>query len=400
MSAISEAVVVGAVRTPVGRRCGALSAWHPVDLLGATLAELVRRSGVDPSLIEDVITGCALQIDTQTGNLGRHAVLAAGLPESVPAVTIDRQCGSGQQAVSFAAQAVAAGSHDLVVACGVESMSRVPMPPAMTPGAALGPQYSPRELARYSVSTGRELIAQGASSELMNTEYGLTREALDQFSMRSHQRAAAATSAGRFRDQLVPIHRDPMDDTSPLVDADEGIRAHLDPAKMASLRTVFADDGMTTAGNASQISDGAAALLIASRDFAERHGLTPRARFRALSVAADDPVMQFSAILESTRKALQHSSLDIFDIDLFEVNEAFAGVPLMFAKEFGVDDERLNVNGGSIAIGHPLGSTGARMLTDLLHELERRGSRIGLQTICEATGTANTTIIERLDHES
>ncbi|EGD54425.1 thiolase family protein [Gordonia neofelifaecis] len=392
MSQSSEAVIVGAVRTPVGRRGGVLSGWHPVDLLGATIADLVDRSGVDPSLIDDVIAGCVMQFEQQTGNLGRHAVLAAGLPESVPAVTIDRQCGSGQQAVSFAAQAVMAGSQDLVIACGVESMSQVPLPPSMVPGAPLGPQYSPRELGRYDGG----LMAQGMSSELMNTRFGLTRAELDEFSMRSHRRAAAATADGRFREQLVPLRTDPADPTSPIVDRDEGIREQLDPAKMASLRTVFADDGMTTAANSSQISDGAAALLIASREFAERHGLTPRARFRALSVAADDPVIQFTAILESSRKALKRSGLSVDDIDRFEVNEAFAGVPLMFQREFQVPDDKLNVNGGSVALGHPLGSTGARMLTDLLCELERSGSRLGLQTICEATGTANTTIIERI----
>lgn len=389
---VREAVIVGAVRTPVGRRGGILSAWHPVDLLGQTLRELVARAGVDPAAIEDVITGCVIQHDVQSGNLGRHAVLAAGLPESVPAVTIDRQCGSGQQAVSFAAQAVMAGSHDLVIACGVESMSRVPMPPAFQPGAPLGPQYGPIELARYDGA----LMAQGPSSELMNEKFGLTREALDAFSIRSHQRALAATQDGRFRDQLVPITADPNDSSGMTVDADEGIRASLDPAKIASLKTVFADDGRTTAANSSQLSDGAAALLIADRDFAEQHGLIPRARFRALSVAAADPIIQFTAVLDATRKALQRTGLSVDDIDRFEVNEAFAGVPLMFAQEFGVPDDKLNANGGSIAIGHPLGSTGARMLTDLLCELERSGTRLGLQTICEAHGTANTTIIERI----
>ncbi|GED99991.1 acetyl-CoA acyltransferase [Gordonia spumicola] len=389
----SEAVIVGAVRTPVGRRGGALAAWHPVDLLGAAIADVVDRSGVEPALIDDVIAGCVLQTDVQSGNVARHAMLSAGLPESVPAVTVDRQCGSGLQAVSFAAQAVMAGSHDLVVACGVESMSQVATPPSLIPGSPLGPQYSPRELARYDGG----LMAQGLSSELMNSDYGMTREALDDFSMRSHRRAAEAIAAGRFEAQTVPLHSDPADDGSPLVTRDEGVRASIDPAKIASLRTVFADDGMTTAANSSQISDGAGALLIASRSFAAEHGLAPRARFRALSVAGADPVVQFTAVLESTRRALKRSGLEIDEIDLFEVNEAFAGVPLMFQREFGVPDGKLNVNGGSIAIGHPLGSTGARMLTDLLCELERTGKRIGLLTVCEAAGTANTTIIERID---
>ncbi|WP_018178625.1 thiolase family protein [Jongsikchunia kroppenstedtii] len=395
--AYREAVIVGAVRTPVGRRGGILRQWHPVDLLGQTLRTLVDRAGVDETLIDDVIAGCVLQNEEQGSNLGRHAVLAAGLPESVPAVTVDRQCGSGQQAVSFAAQAIMADCADLVIACGVESMSRVPMPPAMTPGAPLGPQYSPRELNRYSPdSDSGALMAQGASSELMNTRFGLTRAELDDFSARSHERAWAATQDGRFTSQLVPLTVDPADPASEPITVDEGIRPSIDREKMSTLRTVFAEDGMTTAANSSQISDGAAALLIADRDFAERHGLVPRARFRALSVAAADPVIQFTAILDATDKALKRSGLAVDDIDLFEVNEAFAGVPLMFQKHFGIPDDKLNVNGGSVAIGHPLGSTGARMLTDLVFELERSSKTLGLQTICEAAGTANATIIERI----
>ena len=387
-----DAVIVEAVRTPVGKRGGALKHWHPVDLLGRTLRELVDRAGVDDALIDDVIAGCGMQHDHQSGNLGRHAVLSAGFCESVPAVTIDRQCGSGQQAVSFAAQAIMAGSCEAVIACGVESMSQTPLPPAFVPGGPLGPQYSPLELARY----GGAMMAQGASSELMNQRFGLTREALDDYSVRSHSRAAAARDAGKLSAQLVPITVDPLDPTSRLVDSDEGIRDTIDRAKMASLRPVFAQDGRTTAGNSSQISDGAAALLVTSEDFAWRHGLRPRARLRALSIAADDPIIQFTAILPATRKALKAAGLSIEDIDLFEVNEAFAGVPLMFRQTFGVPDDTLNVNGGSIALGHPLGSTGARMLTDLLCELERSDKKLGLQTICEASGTANATIIERI----
>ncbi|MBC2640187.1 MULTISPECIES: thiolase family protein [unclassified Rhodococcus (in: high G+C Gram-positive bacteria)] len=387
-----EAVIVGAVRTPVGKRGGVLSAWHPADLLGHTLRHLVDRTGIDPMLIDDVIAGCVLQHDQQSSNIGRHAVLSAGLPESVPAVTVDRQCGSGQQAVTFAAQGVVAGTYDLAIACGVESMSQVSMPPAFQPGAPLGPQYGPLELARYDGG----LMAQGPSSELMNEKFGLSREALDAYGIRSHERALAATRDGRFHDQLVPITADPHSPSGETITTDEGIREHLDPAKIASLKAAFAADGCTTAANSSQLSDGAAALLIADRDFAEQHGLIPRARFRALSVAAADPIIQFTAVLDATRKALQRTGLSVDDVDRFEVNEAFAGVPLMFAQEFGIADSKLNVNGGSIAIGHPLGSTGARMLTDLLCELERSDTRVGLQTICEAHGTANTTIIERL----
>lgn len=389
-----EPVIIGALRTPVGKCGGRLRQWHPVDLLGETLHQLVERTGIDPADLDDVIVGCVLQWGPQHGNLGRHAVLAAGLPESVPAVTIDRQCGSGQQAVSFAVHGVRAGAYQLVIGAGVESMSQAPLPPSFKPGEPLGPQYSPRELARYQ---DNPLLPQGVSSELMNQRFGLGREMLDAFAVRSHQRAAAAAQAGRFQEQLVWLTEEPADPDSPVVAADEGVRANSDPAKMAALRPVFAADGATTAANSSQISDGAAALLIASRAYAERHGLQPRARFVSTAVAAADPVIQFTAVLDSTRKALKEAGLGIGDIDLFEVNEAFAGVPLMFQREFGILDDRLNVNGGSVAIGHPPGSTGARMLTDLLCELERRGSRYGLQTICEASGTANTTIIERLD---
>ncbi|AOK69106.1 acetyl-CoA C-acyltransferase [Burkholderia multivorans] len=388
-----EPVIVGALRTPVGKRGGRLKKWHPVDLMGETLHQLVERSGVNPADLDDVIVGCVLQWEQQHGNLARHAVLAAGLPESVPAVTVDRQCGSGQQAVSFAVHGVKAGAYKLVIGAGVESMSQAPMPPSFMPGAPLGVQYSPRELARYR---DNPLLPQGASSELMNRRFDLTREQLDAFGARSHRHATAAANAGRFHEQLVRLTEDPADPDSPIVAVDEGVRADPNLEKMAVLKPVFAADGATTAANSSQISDGAAALLIASRAYAEQHGLKPRARFVSTAVAAADPVIQFTAVLDATRKALDESGLTIADIDLFEVNEAFAGVPLMFQKEFSIPDDRLNVNGGSIAIGHPLGSTGARMLTDLLCELERRGARYGLQTICEASGTANTTIIERL----
>lgn len=387
-----EAVIVGAVRTPVGKRGGVLARWHPADLLGRTLRELVERAGIDDVLIDDVIAGCGLQHDQQSGNLGRHAVLSAGFAESVPAVTIDRQCGSGQQAVSFAAQAIMAGSCEAVIACGVESMSQTALPAAFVPGGPLGPQYAPLELARYDGA----MMAQGASSELMNRKFGLTRAALDDYAVRSHTRAAAARDAGKVREQLVPLRVDPLDATSAPVEDDEGVRDHVDRRKMTALPPVFSEDGATTAANSSQISDGAAALLITSAEFADRHGLRPRARLRAMSVAADDPIIQFTAILSATRKALAASGLSVGEIDLFEVNEAFAGVPLMFQQTFDVPDDKLNVNGGSIAIGHPLGSTGARMLTDLLHELERSDKKLGLQTICEASGTANATIIERI----
>ncbi|MUM19886.1 thiolase family protein [Mycobacterium sp. CBMA271] len=381
---VHDPVIVDAVRTPVGRRGGSLSGWHPVDLFALTLRGLAERNPIPPGDIDDVIAGCVLQYGEQTGNLARHAVLAAGLPESVPGVTVDRQCGSGLQAVSFAAQAVASGMQRVVIAGGVESMSRVSMPPAMEPGAPLGPQYSDDEKSRY----GGRLTAQGQSSDLLNDTFGVTRAELDEFAARSHERAAAAWRSGCFSADVVqPPGPAGMD---------EGIRGAVDRAKMASLKAVFAPDGTTTAANASQLSDGAAALLITDRRYAEGRGLTARARFCALSVAGSDPVVQFTAILDATDKALKTCGLSIGDIDLFEVNEAFAGVPLVFQKVFGVPMDKLNVNGGSISIGHPLGSTGARMLTDLIGELERRDARRGLLTICEASGTANTVIVERL----
>ncbi|QXC46864.1 thiolase family protein [Rhodococcus qingshengii] len=389
---IRDAVIVDAVRTPVGKRGGVLSSWHPADLLGHTLRNLLVRTGIDPSRVDDVIAGCAMQHENQSGNIGRHAVLSAGFPESVPAVTIDRQCGSGLQTVNFAAHGIVAGSYEIAIACGVESMSQTPLPPALKPGALLGPQYAPLELQRYN---GR-LLAQGLSSELLNRKFGFRRDDLDAYSARSHERAWAATCAGAFRGQMVPVTTNPYDNSATTIDIDEGIREHVDRAKMATLPTVFDPDGCTTAANSSQLSDGAAALLIVSSETARHLNLKPRARFHALSVAADDPIIQFTAVIESTRKALKVAELGIEDIDLVEVNEAFAGVPLMVQQEFAIPDERLNVNGGSIAIGHPLGSTGARMLTDLLCELERREKRYGLVTVCEATGTANTTIIERI----
>ncbi|AYM44910.1 thiolase family protein [Mycobacteroides chelonae] len=381
-----DPVIVDAVRTPVGRRGGSLSDWHPVDLFALTLRGLADRNPIPLSDIDDVIAGCVLQYGEQTGNLARHAVLAAGLPESVPGVTIDRQCGSGLQAVSFAAQAVASGMQRVVIAGGVESMSRVPMPPAMVPGAPLGPQYSNEEKSRYN----GQLTAQGPSSDLLNVTFGVSRAELDEFAARSHERAAIAWGAGCFSADVVhpPGHEPAW--------MDEGIRRTVDRAKISSLKAAFAPDGTTTAANSSQLSDGAAALLITDRRYAEGRGLAARARFCALAVAGSDPVIQFTAILDATDKALKTCGLSIGDIDLFEVNEAFAGVPLVFQKVFGVPMDKLNVNGGSIAVGHPLGATGARMLTDLIGELERRDARRGLLTICEASGTANTVIVERM----
>ncbi|KRF19422.1 acetyl-CoA acetyltransferase [Nocardioides sp. Soil797] len=382
-----EAVIVDAVRTPVGRRGGQLAHWHPTDLLAHTLRTLVDKSGVDESSLDDVITGCVLQQGEQAGNISRWGSLGAGLPENLPAVTIDRQCGSGQQAIHFAAQAIRSGEYDAAIGAGVESMSRVDLGPLFNPEAGLGPWYGEKALARYD----GHIYAQGPSAEMIVKKWGFTREELDAFSAESHRRAHAATEAGHFVDQLVPL-----DGQNGPMTRDEGIRAHVDLDKMASLRPAFGADGVLTGGNSSQISDGAAAVLVAERAAAEAAGLRPRAVIRAMAAAADDPALQFTAILPAARKALASAGLTIDDIDRVEVNEAFSPVPLLFAREFGISTDKVNVNGGSIAIGHPLGSTGARMMTDLVNELERSGSRYGLLTICEGGGMANATIIERI----
>ncbi|OFE14242.1 acetyl-CoA acetyltransferase [Humibacillus sp. DSM 29435] len=387
-----EAVIVDAVRTPVGRRGGQLRDWHPVDLLAHTLAHLVQRSGVDAERLDDVIVGCAIQRGEQSGNVARNALLGAGLPIGLPGTTLDRQCGSGQQAVHFAAQAIKSGEYDFAIGAGVESMSRVDLGPLFTPGAQQGEWYGERVLARFDGN----LPAQGPSVELVAKKWGFTREQLDAFSLRSHRLAAAATDAGHFASALVPLDGTTKSGETVAMTRDEGIRPDVDPARVAALKPVFAADGVITAANASQVSDGAAALLVAERAAADAAGLRPRARIVSMAVAADDPVLQFTAVLPATQKALTQAGLTIGDIDLVEVNEAFAPVPLMWREELGYPEDQLNVNGGSIAIGHPLGSTGARLLTQLLNELERREARYGLLTICEGGGMANATIIERI----
>ncbi len=390
---IREAVIIEAVRTPVGKRGGELKHWHPADLLAQTLRTLVDRSGLDPELLDDVIAGCVLQHGEQAGNIGRNAALGAGLPESLPATTIDRQCGSGQQAVHFAAQGVQSGAYNFAIGCGVESMTRVDTGPLFRPGAPLGEWYGERALARYDGG----LLAQGPSAELVISKWGISRDELDDYSVQSHLRAAAATERGCFSDHLVPVESVSADGTRVVMTRDEGIRPNPDREKMSKLSAVFSPDGSITAGNSSQLSDGAGALIVAERSAAEKAGLRPRACIRSMAVAADSAVLQFTAILPATRRALASAGLTLDEIDLFEVNEAFACVPLMWQREFGIESERLNVNGGSIAIGHPLGSTGARLLTELLCELERRGGRYGLLTICEGGGMANATVLERLD---
>jgi acetyl-CoA acetyltransferase family protein len=385
-----EPVIVGTVRTPVGRRNGGLSGLHAVDLGAAALRALVDRSGVDPVRVDDVIMGCVSQTGEQAVNVARNAWLAAGLPEEVPATTIDRQCGSSQQAVQFAAQGIMAGGYDLVVAGGVEHMTRVPMGSTMEgPGVPFGPAMH----ARYQ---GR-LVPQGISAELITEKWGLTREEQDAFALRSHQRAAAAQDAGRFDRQLVPVEVPGPDGTSAWVRADEGIRRDTSMEKLAGLKPAFRPDGQVTAGNSSQISDGAAALLLASRATAERLGLRPRARFVSFALAGVDPVLMLTGVIPATERVLQRAGLRLGDVEVVEINEAFASVVLAWGREVEPDWERVNPNGGAIALGHPLGASGARIMTDLVAELARRGGRYGLQVICEGGGMANATVLERLD---
>ncbi len=386
---MSEALIVEAVRTPMGRRKGMLAGWHPADLLGEVLAEVVARAGVDPGEVDDVIVGCLDQVGEQSINIGRSAALGAGFPETVPATTIDRQCGSSQQAAHFAAQGVIAGAYDVVIAAGVESMTRVPMwANAPEPASAYGPRF--RE--RYGLAADA-LIDQGLSGEMVAERWELGREELDEFALSSHRRAAAATDEGRFADQILPL-RAARNGDEWMATADEGIRPDTSLEALAALSPVFREDGRLTAGNSSQISDGAAALLIASESAAARLGLRPRARFHTFALAGVDPIEGLSGPIPATRKALARTGLDLEDIDLFEVSEAFASVPLAWARDLGADLARVNVNGGAIALGHPLGCSGARIMTTLVHEMSRRGARLGLQTMCEGGGMANATILE------
>ena len=385
-----EAVIVEAVRTAVGRRNGRLKDWHPVDLLAQTLSALVERTGIDPGLVDDVIIGCVSQVGEQSLNVGRNAVLAAGFPETVPGTTVDRQCGSSQQAIHFAAQGVISGAYDIAIAGGVESMTRIPMGAsyAQGPGAPFGSQM----LKRYD----NGLVHQGISADLVAQKWGLSRIELDQFSLESHRRAAQATVEGRFRSQIVPIVVKNEDGTTGIFDQDEGIRTDTSLEKLASLKPAFKPDGLITAGNSSQISDGAAVVLIMERETAEKMGLQPRARFISFSLAGDNPIMMLTAPIPATYKALKKAGLTLDQVDLVEINEAFASVVLAWQRETGADMQKVNVNGGAVAIGHPLGASGARLTTVLLHELERTGGRYGLQTMCEGGGMANGMIIERI----
>ena len=388
-----EPVIVGAVRTPVGRRNGGLAGVHAVDLGAVALRALVERSGVDPMLVDDVIMGCVSQVGEQSVNVARNAWLAAGLPEEVPATTIDRQCGSSQQAVQFAAQGILAGGYQLVVAGGVEHMTRVPMGSTMAGPGVPGVPFGPAMHDRYQ---GR-LVPQGISAELIAEKWGLTRAEQDAFALRSHRRAAAAQDAGRFDHQLVPVQAPGQDRASSWVRADEGVRRDTSMEKLAGLKPAFRPDGQVTAGNSSQISDGAAALLLASRATAERLGLRPLARFAGFALAGVDPVLMLTGVIPATERVLRQTGLGMDDLDVIEINEAFASVVLAWGREVEPDWERVNRNGGAIALGHPLGASGARIMTDLVAELERGNGRYGLQVMCEGGGMANATVLERLE---
>ncbi|NVI89048.1 acetyl-CoA C-acyltransferase [Actinomadura sp. BRA 177] len=396
-----SAVIVDAVRTPGGKRNGSLGGWHAADLAGTVLRTLGERNDLDPALVEDVIMGCVGQVGDQSVNVGRSAVLAAGWPEGVPATTIDRQCGSSQQAAHFAAQGVIAGAYDVVVAAGVEVMTRTPMGASGVGGEPFGPLTKAR-YADVEIHGTRGLIHQGLSAELIADRWGLTRADLDAFGLRSQQLAAAARDAGRFDREIVPVEARTWDPESKDVTrtgtdltADEGIRAST-AEKLATLKPAFLPDGKVTAANSSQITDGASAVLIMSEEKAAQLGLTPRARFHSFAVVGDDPIAMLTGPIPATRKVLERSGLSAGDIDIAEVNEAFASVVLAWQRETGFDMAKVNPNGGAIALGHALGSSGTRLMATLLCELERTGGRYGLQTMCEGGGMANATIIERL----
>jgi acetyl-CoA acyltransferase len=388
-----DAVIVGAVRTPVGRRRGGLAGVHPVDLSAHVLRALAERTALDPVDVEDVVWGCVSQVGDQAWNVGRNAVLAAGWPESVPGTTLDRQCGSSQQAVHFAAAAVIAGQADVVVAGGVESMTRVPMGASAVGGQPYGDQVRDRYRGVEGFAAD-DLVPfnQGVGAEMMADRWRLSRQQLDEYSLASHQKAAAAQDAGAFDPEIAPV---PVADGGK-VTADEGIRRDTSLAKLAELATPFKPDGVVTAGSSSQISDGAAALAITTSEWARERGLRPLARIHTAVVAADDPVIMLTAPIAATAKALRRAGLGIKEIGAYEVNEAFAPVPLAWLAETGAEPKRLNPRGGAIALGHPLGGSGARIMITLLHQMSDNGIRYGLQTMCEGGGMANATILERL----
>lgn len=388
---MQNAVIVDILRTPLGKRNGRLKEWHPVDLAGTVLKALVERNDIDPALIDDVIMGCVMQVGEQSLNVARNAVLAAGLPESIPGTTVDRQCGSSQQAAHFAAQGVMAGAYDVVIAAGVEVMTRVPMGSAVADGK-FGYPFGPMVSARYAPDGG--LVPQGISAEMIADKWGISREDMDRFGARSQELAAQATAEGRFEREILPV----LDAEGKLMTTDEGIR-ESPFEKLQTLKPAFRSEeegGRVTAGNSSQITDGASAALIMSEDMCNKLGLTPRARFVNFGLAGDNPQLMLTAPIPASQKALARAGLSMGDIDVTEINEAFASVVLAWEKELHPDMSKVNPNGGAIALGHPLGASGTRLMATLLNELERTGGRYGLQTMCEGGGMANATIIERL----
>ena len=390
-----NAVIVDAVRTPGGKRNGKLSGWHAADLAAETLKALAERNGLDPGVVDDVIMGCVMQVGDQAINVGRNAVLAAGWPESVPATTVDRQCGSSQQALHFAAQGVMAGAYDIAIAAGVETMTRVPMGASI--GSGVGFPFGPAVRQRYEDVGG--LVPQGISAEMIADQWGLSREDLDEYGARSQQLAVQATEEGRFEREIVAVEVKDTEGspTGEVVAIDEGLRPGTTAETLSKLKPAFKEDGKVTAGNSSQISDGASAVLVMSEERAAVLGLRPRARFVQFAVVGVDPVTMLTGPIPATKKVLERAKLTLEDIDLVEINEAFASVVLAWEKELHPDMARVNVNGGAIALGHPLGASGTKLMATLLNELERTGGRYGLQTMCEGGGLANATLIERLD---
>jgi acetyl-CoA C-acetyltransferase len=388
-----EAYIVGAVRSAGGKRKGRLAGWHPADLAGAVLKGLVDRVGGDPSVVEDVIMGCACPGGEQGANIGRNAVLAAGLPESIPGTTVDRQCGSSQQAVHFAAATVMAGAMDIIIAAGVESMTRVPMglPWTLPAQHGFGTYKSPGINARYP-----DPFSQFRGAEMMAVKYGFERPALDEFALLSHRLAMAATQAGHFQSEIVPLEVTLEDGSTEVHAVDEGIRFDATLESISGVK-LLQEGGRITAANASQICDGAAAVMIVNDQGLKRLGVEPIARIHQMTVLGHDPVIMLEAPIPATEKALGRAGMKIDDVDLYEVNEAFAPVPLAWLKATGANPERLNVHGGAIALGHPLGGSGAKLITTMVHALGTRGKRYGLQTMCEAGGMANVTIVERLN---
>ncbi len=394
-----EAVIVDAVRTPLGRgkQTGALYPVHAVDLAAKALAAIVERTGLDPGVVEDVIMGCVSQVGEQGLNVGRNAALAAGFPETVCGTTVDRQCGSSQQALHFAAQGVIAGAYDVVIAAGVESMSRVPMG---TSAAVGGQPFGPTVMQRYvdaNLYGVGGLVQQGISAEIIADKWKLSRSALDAFSVGSHRKAAAAARNGWFKNEIVPVEVRREDGSRDVITSDEGVRPDSTIEKLGALKPAFKPDGVITAGNSSQLTDGAAAVLVMERRRALELGLRPRARFHTFALGGVDPVIMLTGPIPATRNILERAKLALRDIDAIEINEAFAPVILAWEREVDADLDKVNLNGGAIALGHPLGCSGARLMTTLLNILERTGGRFGLQTMCEGGGMANATIIERLD---